>query len=482
MQGPLENRRDRSNAAFFAVSLAVLLALAAGYVDTSDADASIETARALITRGSFRAEPAQPDFQYYAHTAGECCYSKMGWIHPILYAPVLALVKLSGLGELQKWRVESFFLSFVNPVVIALLMLLLFVSFRRHQNTRAAAVIVWATTLGSLLVVYSKTSHREPLQALLLTLVLLLVEEAGLLQSRGRLVALLLSVAALVLIKLSLIVALVPAGVFLIWRVAREKPRLLSAVAIGLAFIGLMLALINGMAFGQPLSGGYGTWVYRLDPRVWSTPFWRGIHEELFSLDSGFFIYNPWALGVLAFVSARAIRRRLTPFDLTLIATFLAQTLFYAKWFSPIGQEAIGPRYLVAVLPAVILLTREFRWPALSPSLRAGVAGLVVLSLAMTGLNTSVKMQQYWTIQARLKAKITAPHWWVNGFLLLHKIRGQPEIYQATDFNLPQGAEANLTDTPTLQGLNFWWTHLSRTLKGTDFLSGTLAKNRNDRS
>src|SRR3989338_3340593 len=118
-------------------ALAIYLLFASGYIDAVDASASIETARALVDRGSLRATPDQVDYDYYARTPGVCCYSKMGWVYPVLYTPAIAAAKL--LRHLDPGRrIEGFLVSLVNPILTALVVWVLFLFFARSHPPRPA--------------------------------------------------------------------------------------------------------------------------------------------------------------------------------------------------------------------------------------------------------------------------------------------------------------------------------------------------------
>lgn len=142
---------------------------AAGYVDSSDATPSVETAIQLVDHGTFAmTELGHSDRMFYTHGKAGCTYSKMGITFPLLYTVPVLLAKMLAPLFPDKRLLIGFLVSLINPIITACIILLLYVFFRRRHGIPHAIAIIAVAGLGTLLLPYSKTCHREPLQALCL--------------------------------------------------------------------------------------------------------------------------------------------------------------------------------------------------------------------------------------------------------------------------------------------------------------------------
>lgn len=146
----------------------------------------------------------------------------------------------------------------------------------------------------------------------------------------------------------------------LLWSAARGNAarRLWSAAKVagyycaGLAIPLLMLAGYNTVRFGVPWDTGY-----RLSLHDFSLPLYKGLAGLLISPGRGLLFYSPVALLALPGAVAGFRKHR---FDcclaLALVATWL---VFYAKWTVWHGGWSWGPRYLVPIMPLLVLLAAE---------------------------------------------------------------------------------------------------------------------------
>jgi hypothetical protein len=127
---------------------------------------------------------------------------------------------------------------------------------------------------------------------------------------------------------------------------------LLVAPAVGV----LLLAIYNQAAFGNPFltteqayqhtSSLFGSFSY---------PLLSGLYLDLFSPLRGVFVYCPiLILGALGFDFI--LRRRETASEgLLLAACFVGVLLPYSVWYNAVGGEAFGQRFLVPVIPFLLL-------------------------------------------------------------------------------------------------------------------------------
>jgi hypothetical protein len=123
-----------------------------------------------------------------------------------------------------------------------------------------------------------------------------------------------------------------------------------AAVGVGL------LALYNQVAFGSPLvttqqaydnnSSLFGSFSY---------PILNGLYLDLFSPLRGVFVYCPiLVLGAVGFYFLSK-RPGMASEGLLLAACFIGALIPYSMWFDAAGGEAFGQRFLIPVIPFLLL-------------------------------------------------------------------------------------------------------------------------------
>ncbi|MEW5957873.1 MAG: hypothetical protein AB1801_09135 [Chloroflexota bacterium] len=176
----------------------------------------------------------------------------------------------------------------------------------------------------------------------------------------------------------------------------RPLPSLLLYLAPTL-LVALGLAWFNLARFGSLIETGY------TQELLFRAP-WVGGWGLLFSPGRGLFIYAPLLL--LLFFGLRPAWRRLPrPYFWLIAGVSLFYWLFYGSWFAWGGTWGWGPRFLLPILPLLMLFVagpiewasqarperpQPWLWPA-----RLGMAGLVLLSLAVNLLGVTVDFNEH---------------------------------------------------------------------------------------
>jgi hypothetical protein len=312
---------------FAAVSgcgLLIYLLFFGGHYVSGDNAQRIAWAKALIDCLCNNIAPYMPG----AHFPPGRPYTKYGIGLPLLHVPLIMLARLvtrtSGIPI--EGPLNMLLYTFNGALGIAFLYLVLL---RQGVRWRTAAMAALAIGVGSVWFAYSKVEYAEVIVTTLILAMYLLADDhpwlAGLLGGYA------VAVRMDAIIWVGLTGLIVPSN----WKK--------SWLPIGFSAVpGLVLVAVSNYArTGSPLSSGY-------EQHGFSGPILIGIYGLLFSAGKSLFLFSP--LMVLYPAAARKLwrdpaRRRFVAWSLALL---VAQLLLYAKWWDWSGDDAWGPRFLVA--------------------------------------------------------------------------------------------------------------------------------------
>src|SRR6202162_412873 len=124
--------------------------------------------------------------------------------------------------------------------------------------------------------------------------------------------------------------------------------------------------------YGAPLRGPYGT-----DPIGFAEPLLSGLYRLLLSPGAGIVVFTPvLALGVVGFP---AFLRRFRAEAIVIAALVVLRLLFYARWWDWSGGATWGPRFLLPLIPMMLVAVAFVdgrRW-------RIAIAGLAALGFGV---------------------------------------------------------------------------------------------------
>ncbi len=199
------------------------------------------------------------------------------------------------------------------------------------------------------------------------------------------------------LTKIALSILWLPGGMYLVllmWGTFKENSlrlhdrlRLIVTKSVPLALgLGVPLAVLawyNIVRFGSLVETGYGTEV-----SAWSTPFFEGLSGLLFSAGRGLFWYMPLVLASM--ILGRSFAKRYLPEAICILLSLASLLCLYARWHMWEGGWCWGPRFLVPVIPLLLLplgatLEKFPRWPTLGRILFTLLTGIAVI-VSINGL------------------------------------------------------------------------------------------------
>ncbi len=342
----------------------------------------IEYGRATITDQEFTVEPQTyagflPSAQPRTLLTTWAVPGRDGQKYPqfmpgqaIVNIPLYLLGRWLSAGPLtlQSVIVTHWTTSLFDPIVIALTGWLVAVfAGRLGYSQRLSAGLGLAYALCTMVWPYSGTYFGEPLIALL---ILLAVYAAYAARDRRHALAWLIvagtSLGLAVFIRERSAIMIPPFIVYVYLCHRRVLWRGWTAFFAPLLVLAGIIGLLNLSRYGSPLTFGFSA----LQHTSFSTPLVLGLYGLLISPGKGLLLYNPiaWVGFIGLAIMFRTRRREAILFALVI----LAELLFFAVYEFWTGGWNWGPRYIMPVLPLLVLATGE--WVYVNPTrLRRGI-------------------------------------------------------------------------------------------------------------
>jgi 4-amino-4-deoxy-L-arabinose transferase-like glycosyltransferase len=392
--------------------LCIYALTSAGQLDSADGTVVAATARQLVEHHTVALPPGTPEAMLGAGGFG---YSKYGIGQSIVEIPFvllgLLLRHLTGNAYMVDWTI-----SLTNSVLTALGCVVFYLIARLlGASARRGVALTLLYGLSTLAWVYAKTDFTEPLQTLGLLLAvysLLRARETGhkawVVAAGGALAVLIMAKAAEVIVVPAFVLYVLSLNKELVgveWRRLRGSAFALESllgafwcqVAL-LAPVALACGVtlwLNVMRFGSPLNFGYD---YKVDDVPFANPLYIGAFGLLFSFNSGLIFYaTPVVLGL---VGIRRFTRQF-PREVVLFAlTGLMILTIHSGWVHWAGLSDFGPRYLVPMIPLLLLPGVEafpgvWTHPREHRRALAVIAGISLLGMFEQSLGIIVSFRAY---------------------------------------------------------------------------------------
>ncbi|HLK62046.1 MAG TPA: hypothetical protein VKU19_01305 [Bryobacteraceae bacterium] len=386
----IDSRRDEPSSSYGALTvwlfvscLVVYIALTRGHFWSTDEIAIYQQTRSLWERGDLSTESflntlPGPDGKYYSpYSAGQSVLSLP------LYGLGKGVHRLLELAGAQSWiplfagdvielkpavrwggDVEIFFVNLFNAAAVAAIAALFFAC-----NLRLGAGPKWSM-VSTLLLAF--TSHvagfssgyfPHPAEALFLlwTWYFLFCDSRNP-SDASRLLAG-VAAAAMVVVRVQTGVALPVLTLYLLWNLWKRagagsfSSRLFQTLSKSSMFLGptlvaiLLTSAINYVKFGRFDPGG-GYLSLAADQGGFENPVVAGLYGMLFSPGASIFVFSP--LLICAPWYFRGFIRRLPAEGAVIFGCVLSYVFLYVKNVSN-GQWCFGPRYLMALVPLLLL-------------------------------------------------------------------------------------------------------------------------------
>jgi hypothetical protein len=396
----------------FALSLFVLTA--SGRIVAGDGVVLLETTEALVEHGSLRIDR---DLSMFGEKPGESPFNSG---LSIIAAPFYALGKAVAavFPEPSRWPIIMLFCSLANALFCALIAFVFFrfgfaLTGRLRPSVINALLLILCTPLWSA----SKPFWREPLSALgLVTTVYLLFLATRRRHLAGLFFAgLAADVAPWAREEYWTLIPFFAAYVFVSSR--RARPGRARDAAVELAVF--LLAPLGGLAisavfselqYGRAFGGGFS------GHNLAAAPLAVGFYGLLFSPMVGLFVFAPLvAFGLFGFAR---LAPRDKPLTFLLLAILAFMTVLYAKYHIWAGGQPLGPRYLMPLVPLLMLsLAFLLEWGAVSAWLTAGLVMTAVYGFGAQILSVAGDFQRVATQEMHF---VGGDRELLTPFLMLH--------------------------------------------------------------
>ncbi len=298
-------------------------------------------------------------------------YSKFGLGQPVASVPLFVLgkivtdaldsnkdetVTMAGETIPVYTAVQAAFTSFLNPIVTALTCAIFF-SLCHHigYGSRTALLLTLALGLATMMWVYSKRFWPHPLITLLLvgTVHALYRYKVSSIFWYLPLAGTLTGFAVFTRLEHIIIVP----WLCLYVAILNQKPERRGVIELlrreslfvgpVFAFLALM-SVLNYLHFGHWFGSGYGG-----EALAFRTPLLTGLRGNLFSVGRSIFLFSAPLL-LFFFVIGRFYRKHRWEASLILLVSISYLTL-YSKWWAWSGGICWGPRFLLPIIPLLML-------------------------------------------------------------------------------------------------------------------------------
>lgn len=355
----VEMRKEQSPSLWlFLLLMTLYLLTSGGELFISDGLVMYRTTQALVERHSLAVEP-DPDLPQVVVGWDGRFYSMYDLGQPVLAIPfyLLGRALAAVLPDSDPQAAPRFWVSVLPQVSTALAGVVLYhMSLALFHRRKLAIVLalVWAT--GTLAWPYAKFFFSEALITLFLLLScwMLMQHKAHPAPWKVFLAGLVFGVA--VSIRINVIIYAVAFLVYF-WLEWISRPRRAGQPVArlirdcGIFFSGVVPFV--GLFLGHNYARFHDIWHTGYAGETFSTPLYVGLYGLLFSPGRSLFLYSP--LTLLGLVALRRFHKEFPALAGLIMTAFVTALLFFSAWWAWYGGWSWGPRFLVPLIPLLLL-------------------------------------------------------------------------------------------------------------------------------
>jgi len=426
---------------------------------TTDAVIAYDVTRSIVERGSIAMTGEVPGYAPYRGVDGRQ-YSPFGiaqsiWNVPFYVAGRRAADVMGG-GKATAQTIPKAVVALGTVPAVALLAWVCFqIALALGAVPIAALRAVLLLIFGTSLWPYSGFGFNQPLTALFLWSAVFFAIDA-----RTRYSGLVAGVCAglAILTRHEMLIAAVLIGMYVAMRSWHKDRAFTALYAAGLLPMIAAWCWLNWWRFGHPFESGY----FRDQTPGFGSSIWAGGAGLLLSPYASLIVYSPVVL--LSVAGLRALSRRDRSATLLFATLFFGYFVFYASLGNWMGGRSYGPRYLVPLLPALVLplafWSPSRRWRYL-------VVGVATLSVLVQIPGVAVDYSKVRMESARAGETVAQDMRWGSMPLLLNAratvFNGHRAVrYLAGRDGAPSVAIGqNDLSTALSFSLDFWWLYLA---------------------
>jgi hypothetical protein len=372
----------RVSATLFALVLATYVFTAGGSLTTTDAVVAFEVTRQLVDHRSIALPRDMLGNEAHRGRDGRY-YSPFGITQSVFNVPFFvagrAAARVTGLSIGRADVIEKAAVALGNTVAMAAAIWVCYLFGRRITgSTRTAANCALVTAFATPLWPYSKFGFNAPLAALFVTAAGYCAWTATRSGDRTNPAWVGWWLGLALLTRHELPILAIPLGLWLYVESSDLAVFLRRIAAVAVGFLPALVAwsAFNAYRFGDPLDAGY----LRDHIPQFGSAMTTGLYGLLLSPAASLFVYCPIAIVAVGALLVLASRDRATAFLFG--GSLLVLLLFYAQLGNWMGGRSYGPRYLVPVIPLLMLaLVAVSPWQVISS--RWGATLLLAVSLAV---------------------------------------------------------------------------------------------------
>ncbi|NQT96051.1 MAG: glycosyltransferase family 39 protein [Candidatus Omnitrophica bacterium] len=366
--------------------------------------------------------------------------------------------------------ITQFTVSLVNPLILALLSLVLFRLLRQvGYSLRCSFWSVLIYSFCTMNIAYSRSGFSEPTVGLLVTLAALFLHKYSFKRSASSLIMAAAFIGYALFIKKNSFILFPAFGLYFLYLLIREKNSSIRLKVMHLAcfMLPLILSLFAILIQNRLLYGGIFNTEFGsiggmlLKVRTDGYPI-KGLYYYLFSSGKGWFVYNI-AL-VLGLFSLGDFFKKHKDYCLFILMLLVSNLFLYSFIFVRGSLFSWGPRYLFPTLPLAVLFIAEF----ISKNSHLLRRRLVIISFAILGFliqlpGLIINFSKYLFF---VKEKLNLPEYLINFMPELSPIKGSWALFLSMISRHISGFSLNFSYNPDYKFVNM----VSASLEGYEMV------------